>query len=243
MNFHIGTSGYSYKEWKGSFYPEDLSAKKMLSYYAERFNAVESNGTFYKMPAAAALAAWLPQVPKSFKFILKAPQRITHFQRLKNAEKTLKEFLTAAKALKSQLGPLLFQLPPNMKKDAARLADFLKLIPKKQKVAFEFRHQSWLDEETLDILRKRNAALCIAEAEDGVEVPFISTADWGYVRLRMLEYTDKELKARTKNIQAQKWGDVFIFFKHEDEARGPRMAQRLMELLSQPPPPGPIARR
>src|SRR5437899_2742396 len=145
MNFYVGTSGYSYKEWKGPFYPEDLPAKQMLHYYGERFRTVEINNTFYRMPKASVLEAWAGEVPADFKFVLKASQRITHMQRLKGSEESLAYLLKAADALKGRLGPLLFQLPPNMKKDAQRLRDFLALLPSQRRVAFEFRHQSWFD--------------------------------------------------------------------------------------------------
>lgn len=229
MNLYVGTSGYSYKEWKGSFYPEKLSAKKMLGYYGEQFRAVEINNTFYKMPKPGVLEAWTVEVPADFRFILKAPQRITHFQRLKNSGVAVEELLQAAKALKKRQGPILFQLRPDMKKDAARLRDFLKLVPR-GKTAFEFRHASWFDEEIFDLLRGRQTAMCIAEAEDGPEVPFVSTADFGYIRLRRPDYGDVELKKWVRRVQQQNWKNVFVFFKHEDAGKGPQMAKRFLEL-------------
>jgi uncharacterized protein YecE (DUF72 family) len=192
--FHVGTSGYSYKEWKGSFYPKDLPAKEMLKYYSERFRAVEINGTFYRMPTAAAVSAWADQVPADFQFIIKAPQRITHFQRLRGADESTSQLLEVAGVLKKRLGPLLFQLPGNFKKDISRLRDYLDLLPAKQRVTFEFRHESWFDQEVFDLLSKHKIALCIAEAEDLPNTPFVSTADWGYLRLRMAEYSDADLK-------------------------------------------------
>ncbi len=230
MNFHVGTSGYSYKEWKGTFYPRDLPDKQMLRYYSERFRAVEINNTFYRMPEAAVLRAWAEAVPADFQFVLKAPQQITHRQRLKDAGESAAQLLEVAGELKKRLGPLLFQLPPNLKKDAARLRAFLALLPRRRRVAFEFRHPSWFDDETFGLLRDHRAALCIAEAEDGVEVPFVATADWGYLRLRRPDYGDAELTAWVKRVRDQDWRDAFVFFKHEDEGKGPQMAKRFLEL-------------
>src|SRR5579859_3998846 len=195
MNLYVGTSGYSYKEWKGTFYPEDLPEKKMLHYYGERFRTVEINNTFYRMPKPSVLEAWAAEVPGEFKFVLKASQRITHMQRLKDTDDSVAYLLKVASALKEQLEPLLFQLPPYLKHDAARMKDFLKLLPPERRSAFEFRHQSWFDAEVFDLLREHQAVLCIAEAENDLEIPFVSTADWGYLRLRRPDYGDAELKA------------------------------------------------
>src|SRR5215510_13932519 len=178
MNLYVGTSGYSYKEWKGTFYPEDLPDKQMLRFYGERFRSVEINNTFYRMPKTSVLEAWAEEVPVDFKFVLKASQRITHNQRLKDANDSVSYLLKVAGALKNRLGPLLFQLPPYLKKDLPRLRDFLKLLPSEPRSAFEFRHESWFESDVFDSLREHQAALCIAEAEDGVVVPFISTANW-----------------------------------------------------------------
>src|SRR5688572_27666719 len=232
MNLYVGTSGYSYKEWKGKFYPEDLPDKQMLHYYGERFRSVEINNTFYRMPKASMLEAWAAEVPADFKFVLKAPQQITHIKRLQGAENAVSYLLEVAGALKERLGPLLFQLPPHFKKDAPRLRDFLALLPADRRAAFEFRHQSWFDDEVLNLLREHRVALCIAEAEDGVEVPFVSTADWGYLRLRRPDYGDPELKAWAERVRQQNWQDAFIFFKHEDEAKGPQLAKRFLELTA-----------
>src|SRR5881394_1123722 len=147
MNLYVGTSGFSYKEWKGPFYPEDLPEKQMLRFYGERFRTVEINNTFYRMPKESVLDAWANEVPADFKFVLKAPQRITHMQRLKDAADSVSYLLKVAVALKERLGPLLFQLPPYFKKDAARLRDFLDLLPREPRSAFEFRHPSWFDDE------------------------------------------------------------------------------------------------
>jgi uncharacterized protein YecE (DUF72 family) len=230
MNVYVGTSGYSYKEWKGTFYPKDLSEKKMLHYYGERFRTVEINNTFYRMPKASVLEAWAAEVPGDFKFVLKASQRITHMQRLKDADDSVRYLLEVAGTLKERLGPLLFQLPPNLKKDVPRLRDFLTLLPSERRATFEFRHQSWFDDEVFGLLRQNQAALCIAEAEGDLQVPFVSTADWGYLRLRLPDYTDADLKTWLKRVQEQGWKDAFVFFKHEDEGKGPQMAKRFLEL-------------
>jgi uncharacterized protein YecE (DUF72 family) len=230
MNYYVGTSGYSYKEWKGTFYPEDMPEKQMLRYYGERFRSVEINNTFYRMPKASVLEAWATEVPADFKFVLKAPQRITHMQRLKDAGDSVSYLLKVAVALKERLGPLLFQLPPFLRNDVPRLRDFMALLPDDPRVAIEFRHESWFNDEVFKLLRERNASLCIAEAEEGVEVPFVSTADWGYLRLRRPDYTDEDLKSRIDQIRQQSWKDAFIFFKHEDEGKGPQMAKRFLEL-------------
>jgi uncharacterized protein YecE (DUF72 family) len=232
MNLYVGTSGYSYKEWKGSFYPEDLPDKQMLRFYGERFRSVEINNTFYRMPKAAVLEAWAADVPADFKFVLKAPQRITHMQRLKDAEDSVSYFMKVTIAIENRLGPLLFQLPPYFHKDAPRLREFLKLLPPDRRAAFEFRHQSWFDPEVFALLRDHQAALCIAEAENDLEIPFESTADWGYLRLRRPDYGDPELKAWSDRVRQQNWKDAFIFFKHEDEGKGPLMAKRFLELDS-----------
>lgn len=234
MNLYVGTSGYAYKEWKGSFYPDDLPVKQMLRYYGERFRTVEINNTFYRMPKGSVLEAWAADVPTDFKFVLKAPQRITHMQRLKNAGESLSYLIETAAALGDRLGPLLFQLPPNMKKDVPRLRDFFELLPPRPRaaVAFEFRHASWFDDEVFGLMREHEVALCIAEAEGDLEVPFVSTADWGYVRLRRPDYKAADLKRWVRCIEQQHWRDVFVFFKHEDEGKGPQFAQRFLKLAN-----------
>jgi uncharacterized protein YecE (DUF72 family) len=230
MNLYVGTSGYAYKEWKGAFYPKDLPEKQMLHFYGERFKSVEINNTFYRMPKQSVLEAWAAEVPADFKFVIKASQRITHFQRLQDCSDLIKYLVEVTAGLQERLGPLLFQLPPNMKKDVPRLREFFTCIPMESRLAFEFRHASWFDSETFDLLRQRNASLCIAEAEEGVEVPFEPTADWGYLRLRRPDYTDVELKAWIERISKTNWKDAFIFFKHEEEGKGPQMAKRFLEL-------------
>jgi uncharacterized protein YecE (DUF72 family) len=232
MTLYVGTSGYSYKEWKGSFYPDDLSDKQMLLYYGERFRSVEINNTFYRMPKTSVLEAWASEVPADFKFVFKVPQQITHKQRLKGSADAVSYFLEVAGVLKERLGPLLFQLPPYLKKDAPRLAEFLKLLPPDRRAAFEFRHQSWFDEEIFGLLRDHRAVLCIAEAENDLEIPFISTADWAYLRLRRPDYGAPELTAWVERVRQANWQDTFIFFKHEEEGKGPAMAKQFLELAS-----------
>ncbi len=229
MNLYVGTSGYSYPEWKGTFYPEDMPEKKMLRFYAERFGSVEINNTFYRMPKASVLQAWAAEVPSNFKFVLKAPQRITHFQRLKAAEDNVAYFARTAATLNDRLGPLLFQLPPYLKKDVPRLRDFLPLLGN-DRAAFEFRHQSWFDDEVFALLREHQAALCIAEAENELQIPFVSTAHWGYLRLRRPDYGDPELKKWRERVGQQRWREAYVFFKHEEEGKGPQMARRFLEL-------------
>lgn len=231
MTAYVGTSGFSYPKWKGRFYPAKLPAKQMLGFYAGRFRAVEINSSFYKLPTAAALEEWAAQVPADFRFALKAPQRITHIKRLTDAAELVAEFLEVAAALKERLGPLLFQLPPNFKKDAPRLRAFLSLLPPGCRAAFEFRHASWFDDEVFGLLRAHGASLCIADETDDLPVPVVATADWGYLRLRRPDYDDAALAAWAERMTAQPWGDAFVFFKHEDTGAGPRFAARLLELM------------
>lgn len=234
MNLYVGTSGYSYKEWKGRFYPEKLPDKQMLHFYGEHFRTVEINNTFHRMPRVSVLEGWAEKVPADFRFVLKAPQRITHIQRLQDVDDSVSYLLEVSSVLKERLGPLLFQLPPGLKKDLPRLGDFLALFPPQVRVAFEFRHQSWFDDDVFSLLHDHQAVLCIAEAENNLEVPFVATGRWGYLRLRRPDYGDEELKAWVERVREQEWEDVFVFFKHEDEARGPEMARRFLELITDP---------
>lgn len=230
MNLYVGTSGYSYPKWKGKFYPKDLPAKGMLRYYGEQFRSVESNSTFRGMPKPEALEKWAAEVPANFKFAIKAPQQITHIKRLKDSKDLLSHVFEVAGVLKERLGPVLFQLPPNFKKDAARLSEFLALLPKDSRAAFEFRHESWFDEEIFELLKKYKVALCVAEADNELKVPFVATADWAYLRLRREDYSDAELKTWVKKVQKQVWMDAFVYFRHEDTAKGPKFAKRFLEL-------------
>jgi uncharacterized protein YecE (DUF72 family) len=230
MSLYVGTSGYAYKEWKGTFYPKGLPDKQMLRYYSEQFRTVEINNTFYRLPKAAMLQSWADTVPADFQFVLKASQRITHFQRLKDVDSLVSYLLETAEVLAERLGPLLFQLPPQVQKDVPRLRDFLALLPTQRRVAFEFRHASWLDDEVFGLLREHGAALCVADAEDGIDAPVLGTTDWGYLRLRKPDYDDDAMKAWIKRIQKQDWQDAFVFFKHEDAGKGPQFAKRFLEL-------------
>ena len=231
MNLRAGTSGYSYPPWKGKFYPKKLPKEQMLAFYAEHFRAVEINNTFYRLPTESAVRSWAKDVSSDFRFALKAPEQITHRLRLRNADASVTQFLDVAKVLGKRLGPLLFQLPPNLKKDLPRLNAFLKLLPRRRRIAFEFRHASWFDDEVLGLLRDRRVALCIADDDNDLKVPFAATTDWGYLRLRRLDYRDSELAKWVKRVREQDWRDAFVFFKHEDQANGPRLAQRLLELV------------
>jgi uncharacterized protein YecE (DUF72 family) len=233
VNVRVGTSGYNYAEWKGTFYPADLSAAKMLPYYSARFGTVEINATFYRMPTAKTLAGWDAATPAGFVLALKAPQRITHFARLRGVDEPLRLFCDVARTLGPKLGPLLFQLPPNFKKDTDRLAETLFLLPPDLRCAFEFRHESWLGDDVYDLLRRRNAALCIAESET-VSTPVVATADFGYLRLRDEGYGDADLARWAETIRGHgdSWGETFVYFKHEESGTGPAFARRLTELLA-----------
>ena len=232
MKIRAGTSGYSYKEWKGSFYPSDLPAAKMLAFYAQSFSTVEINYTFYRMPTEKMLANWTSQVPDDFAFVLKTPRRISHDKRLKNAGDDVDHFLKISRALGKKRGPLLLQLPPFLKKDVATLQDFLGTLPADIKPAFEFRNQSWFDDEVLGVLREHNAALCLAEADNELNVPFVTTANWGHVRLRRADYDDHELRDWAKRIQDLPWKEAYVFFRHEDEGKGPQFAKRFLDLTN-----------
>ncbi|HEX7971775.1 MAG TPA: DUF72 domain-containing protein [Thiobacillus sp.] len=232
MKLYVGTSGYAYKEWKGRFYPKDLPAKQMLRYYGAHFRTVEINNTFYRMPTTALLQAWADEVPADFRFVLKAPQRITHLARLQDADETVATLLDVAATLQQRLGALLFQLPPNLKKDVARLRAFLALLPGEPRVAFEFRHASWFDDAVFALLSEHRAALCIAEAEGDLDVPVVATVDWGYLRLRRPDYDDAALQAWAQRLRQQDWQEAFVFFKHEDAGRGPQLAARFIELAA-----------
>lgn len=230
----IGTSGYNYPEWKGSFYPQDLSASKMLPYYASKFSTVEINYTFYRMPTPKLIAGWKAQVPSTFRFTLKAPKRITHDKRLRAAEvnESLQGFITAAAELGPQMAALLFQLPPNFKKDVVLLKEFLSLLPPKTTAAFEFRNPSWLEDDVFEVLRGRNIALCFADSETR-ETPLVQTADYTYFRLRDEGYGDADIAKWTGTAKkfSETSKDVFIYFKHEDEGKGAAFGQQMMQLL------------
>src|SRR5579864_4860166 len=229
MQLMAGTSGFSYKEWVGHFYPKQLAASEMLRYYAAHFSTVEINNTFYRMPAESMLTQWSDQVPDHFVFTLKAPRRITHDKRLRETELQLAEFLRRAGALGNKLGIVLFQLPPYLKKDLPRLQNFLDQLPPTRRAAFEFRHASWQDDDVYEALRSRSAILCVTDTDEG-DTPFVATAECGYVRLRRTHYDDSDLRAWVARIAAEALVRTYVYFMHEDEALGTRFATRLNEL-------------
>lgn len=230
MSLYVGTSGYSYKEWKGSFYPEKLAAKDMLPYYSSKLPAVELNNTFYRLPQRSMVESWKAQVPENFRFSVKASQRITHFKRLKEAADETKYMLDTVSALDDRLGVVLYQLPPNMKKDLERLETFLKQLPANPPATFEFRHPTWFDDDVLQLLRSDNRALCISDTDDLPVSHIDKTADWGYLRLRRVNYSTADLSEWISRMKAQDWKTTFVFFKHEDEGTGPRLASEFINL-------------
>jgi uncharacterized protein YecE (DUF72 family) len=227
----VGTSGYSYAPWKGSFYPDKLPAARMLSYYAGRFAAVEINNTFYRMPAPEMLRKWAGETPERFRFALKSPRRITHEKKLADTADTVARLFQLGAELGPKLGPVLFQLPPFLRKDLGRLETFLAELPAGARAAFEFRHESWFAPEVYDALRAKGAALCVAEAED-LATPLEGTASWGYLRLRRQDYGEADLDRWAERIRAQSWEAVYVFFKHEDEGKGPQLADQLLSRLA-----------
>lgn len=234
MKLWVGTSGYNYPEWKGSFYPQKLPAAKMLAFYAERLSTVEINYTFYRVPNAKILAGWDAQTPPAFRLTLKAPKRVTHIARLKDCGDLLGYFLKTAATLGPKLGAILFQLPPYLRKDLALLDDFLPLLPPGTRAAFEFRHASWMDPEVFARLSARNLALCIADSEK-FSTPVQMTADYAYFRLRDEGYTPGDLQRWAQVIQekAAGRGDVFVYFKHEEAGKGPEFARILLAALAE----------
>lgn len=230
MRLYLGTSGFGYAEWAGKFYPKGLAPDRRLAYYAEQFNATEINSSFYAMPRPSVLESWAGEVPKRFSFSFKAPGEITHLRRLSGAETATARFVEAVGGVGRRLGILIFQLPPTFRKDAERLGAFLKTLPRGPRYAFEFRHPSWFDEETLGLLRRRKAALCVNDA-DVRGCPLEATAPWGVVKLRRVLYTRRELAAWARRIRSQPWREAHVFFKHEETASGPRLAARFAELF------------
>lgn len=233
MKLLAGTSGYSFKEWLGHFYPEKLAAGEMLRYYGARLPTVEINNTFYKMPDEAVLARWRDEVPPEFRFALKARSRITHEKRLRDAGPDVAEFLRRAAALGDRLGSVLFQLPPFLRKDLPRLRDFLAALPAGTRAAFEFRHGSWLDDEVYAALREHGAMLCVADTDAGNGVddtlPLVVTAEHAYIRLRRTHYADDELHAWAERLATAKVPVTYVYFMHEDEALGTGFALRLLQ--------------
>lgn len=228
MKLRIGTSGFQYPEWKGKFYPETMPPAKMLPFYAEHFATTEINYTFRRIPSVATLEKWSLATPPHFSFALKAPQKITHWSKLRDCAETTEVFLAVTKLLGVKRGPILFQLPPNFCRDVAVLADFLSTLPTDVQAAFEFRHESWFDDKVFALLQRHNAALCVAESDD-FATPLVSTANFGYLRLRRTEYSTRDISTWAKRIAAQgkEWKETFIYFKHEDTGTGPIFAKKL----------------
>lgn len=232
MRLHVGTSGFSYKEWKGSFYPEDLPDKRMLGYYAERLDAVEINNTFYRMPTRRLLEGWAEQVPETFTFALKTPRRITHQKKLASVGDDMSYLLETTAVLGSRLGPLLVQLPPYLKKDVELLREFVTLIPEGARAAIEFRSSSWLDEAVYEALSGGGVALVVSDMDDKPEPPVVRTAPFGYARLRRALYDDQALAAWAERFDGASWDEAFVFFKHEEAGAGPRYAARFRDLVA-----------
>ncbi|MDI6852257.1 MAG: DUF72 domain-containing protein [Deltaproteobacteria bacterium] len=230
MKIFVGTSGFGYQEWKGKFYPDKISSKEMLRFYAQRFTAVEINNTFYHMPTEPILSSWAGQVPDDFVFALKAPQVITHLKRLRNVDAEAGYLFRTLSILDRKLGPVLFQFPKSFRADRPALAGFLALIPGGVSCAFDFRSPSWLEGGILDLLSGRGCSLCITDADEKPADEIVKTATWGYLRLRRTAYTDADLSQWLEKILAQKWEAAFVFFKHEEEAKGPELARRFREL-------------
>lgn len=229
MEMLAGTSGYSYKEWVGPFYPEKLPASQMLRYYAERLRTVEINNTFYRKPAESILANWSQEVPEGFAFTLKAPRYITHIKRLSDVETSVADFFRRAGALGDKLGVVLFQLPPFLRKDMPRLQGFLSGIPPGQRIAVEFRHASWMDDEVFATLRDHAAMLCVSDTDRNA-TPLILTSDHAYLRMRRTQYGDDDLKAWVERLASQPLTRAYVYFKHEVGGLGARLARRFDEL-------------
>jgi uncharacterized protein YecE (DUF72 family) len=223
-----GASGYSYKEWKGGFYPRDLKPEGMLAFYAERLPTVEINNTFYRMPRATVLEDWARATPEGFRFAIKASRRITHMARLKaeSAAESVNFLYRNLASLGAKRGPVLFQLPPNLKKDLPRLGEFLRLLPEGHGAAFEFRNPSWLADDVYGALKRSGAALCLSERENDAPPPLVETAPWGYVRLRLESYSEADLEQWAKRLRGTAWREVYVYFMHEPTA--PAYARTLM---------------
>lgn len=230
MQIFVGTSGFGYQEWKGKFYPDKISSKEMLHFYAEHFPTVEINNTFYHMPTEPVLSSWAEQVPDDFVFALKAPQVITHLKRLRNVDAEAEYLFRTLSILDRKLGPVLFQFPKSFRANRPALEGFLALIPGNISCAFDFRSPSWLNSEILYLLNGKGCSLCITDADEKPAGEIVKTSTWGYLRLRRTAYTDADLSQWLEKIQAQKWETAFVFFKHEEEAKGPELARRFRKL-------------
>jgi uncharacterized protein YecE (DUF72 family) len=233
MRIQVGTSGYNYPEWRGTFYPEGFPAGKMFGFYSERFHTVEINATFYRMPTPKTTGAWREQAPPGFSYALKAPRRITHEARLRDCEEHVRFFCDSARVLGPHAGPLLFQLPPNFAAKPDRLAALLEWVPDDLRIAFEFRHDSWLTDDVYALLAGRRAALCTADFGDRT-TPVVTTARHAYFRLRDEGYTPEDLERWAETVLSYDadWDDVFVYFKHEDEGKGPEFARAFVDILS-----------
>jgi uncharacterized protein YecE (DUF72 family) len=231
MKIHAGTSGFAHKEWKGKFYPEKISPKDMLRFYAGRLNTVEINNTFYHMPKESVLASWAEQVPDDFVFALKAPQVITHIKQLRNVFEETEYLFKSLSVLDRKRGPVLFQFPKSFRANVPVLEDFLPLIPGDTACAFDFRSPTLLEGGVPDLLRKKGCSWCIEDTDENPIQEVISTAAWGYLRLRRSDYTDADLSQWMERILSQKWERVFVYFKHEDEAKGAELAMRFQGLV------------
>ncbi len=228
---YAGTSGYSYKEWKGRFYPQTTVAKDMLSFYASKLPAVELNNTFYRLPQPGMIESWKAQVPKNFRFCVKASQGITHFRRLKDAADATKRMLEIVSGLEERLAAVIYRLPEDFEKDLARLETFLKHLPRNPPAVFDFRHPSWFDDDVVQLLRSENRVLCVSDMDELPAARDIHrTADWGYVRLRRVNYSTADLREWISRMKDQDWKTAFVFFKHEDEGTGPRLAAEFIDL-------------
>jgi uncharacterized protein YecE (DUF72 family) len=235
MKILVGTSGWSYKEWKGSFYPEKMAAEAMLRFYASRFPTVEVNNSFYRIPTERVLTGWAEQVPEGFRFVMKASRRVTHNNRLQDEDGSLAYFLRAVNPLGARLGPTLFQLPPTFKKDLTRLQDFLGRLPRRWPAAIEFRHASWFEKEVYDLLRERDVPLVAVDQDEGDGAPLVPTASWGYLRLRRTSYDAPSLQDWVARIRGQGWTEAYVFLKHEEGSPvGPGAAQEMNRLLDDP---------
>jgi uncharacterized protein YecE (DUF72 family) len=227
-----GTSGFSYKEWKGRFYPPKLPAKEMLAYYASRLPTVEINNTFYRLPNASTVREWRAQVPDTFRFAVKAPRKITHLKRLADCEEDLRYLLEIVAELAPCLGSILFQLPPFAKIDVPRLTQFIALLPAEVPVAFEFRNASWFDPAVFELLTAHDIALVLSETDDTSPAELPWTAGWGYLRLRKTQYSDAELDSWLTRVRSANLREAQVFFKHEDEAVGPKLAEDFLSRYS-----------
>jgi uncharacterized protein YecE (DUF72 family) len=232
MKLYAGTSGFSYKSWKGDFYPPRIAAKDMLRFYAEQLPAVEINNTFYRSPTPELLRGWRGLVPRRFRFAIKAPRRITHVKRLADCGPEVDYLFAALGVLGSRLGAVLFQLPPHFRLDLPRLDEFLAVLPPGCKAAFEFRHDSWLDAAVIDRLAAKDLALVVSETDDRPAPSVTSTSDWAYLRLRKSSYAPHELRQWAHRLLQSSLREALVFFKHEEDAAGPRFARALLEAAS-----------